>query len=521
MRGRRLQSPLIFIGLAVCIAVLAIYPASLQFGFHSEDFVFFRPFQAGDLWQVTTGRWFEAPGAPYFYRPLSVFVHALEFYLFGLNPFPIHLISVLIVAGCGLLCGVYAMRESGSPGLGVMAAAVYTLHPGTTIAVGPWMANQYQGLATICALWALLLWRTRRDGPPRTWIPIAAPLILAGLFKENALMLPLVLVGAHWGMAKFTADVKPPTRAAWIAAVGLFAAMNTWRVLMLGNVGGYGDETVAFMIGQLWRGPLYVLLTGREWSVANIGASILVSLLTLSVGWAVVRRLPMTGAGVAIVGVSLIAWCSLPLAIVPSRARAYLVALGGALILAVGAYELWSRLRGGRAIAARGLVMVLMAGLLTTSHARLQTYAPCSEWTRFGDLWVLDEMTPYLPPEFVPWLRQRIRTCRPDAQERIVDSLPVATWHLPSGDKTILVPERFSQLHVRIRSEEGAADHPITIDIDVNGRPVRPVVLHSREWVNVEIPLAPSWWNRLRRSHRIDIDAGTAEVEVVPAPPEL
>lgn len=518
---RRLQSPLILIGLVVCIAVVAIYPASLEFGFHSEDFVFFRPFQAADLWQVMTGRWFEAPGAPYFYRPLSVFVHALEFYLFGLNPFPIHLISVLIVAGCGVLCGMYAMRESGSTCLGVMAAAVYTLHPATTIAVGPWMANQYQGLATMCALWALLLWRTRRDGPPRTWIPIAAPLILAGLFKENALMLPLVLVSAHWGMARWATGVKPPTRTAWIAAVGLFVAMNTWRVLMLGNIGGYGDETITTAIRELWRGPLYVLLTGREWSFPNVGSSILVSLLTLGVGWSVVRRLPMTGMRVAIVGLSLIAWCSLPLAIVPSRARAYLVALGGALVLAVGAYELWSRLRDRRAIVARAVVVVLLAGLWTTSLARLQTYAPCSEWTRFGDLWVLDEMTPYLPPEFVPWLRQRIRTCRPDAQERIVESLPVATWHLPSGDKTILVPERFARLQVRTRSEEASPDHPVTINIDVNGRGIRPVVLHSREWVDVEIPLQPSWWNRLRRGHRIDIDAGSAEVEVVPDPPQL
>lgn len=517
----RLQRPPILIGLVVCIAVLAIYPASLKFGFHSEDFVFFRPFQAGDLWQVMTGRWFDAPGAPYFYRPLSVFVHALEFYLFGLNPFPIHLISVLIVAACGFLCGVYVMRESESPGLGVMAAAVYTLHPATTIAVGPWMANQYQGLATICALWALLLWRTRRDGPPRTWLPIALPLIMAGLFKENALMLPLVLVGAHWGMARWATGVRPPTRAAWIAAVGLFVAMNTWRIVMLGHIGGYGNETVWSALRELWRGPVYVLLTGREWTVANVTASVLVSAVTLGVGWLTLRRVPLAGVRVAIVGFSLIAWCSLPLAIVPSRARAYLVALGGALVLAVGAYQAWTHLRRARVVVAHGLLAVLMASLWTTSLARLQTYAPCSEWTRFGDLWVLGDMAPYLPPEFVPWLRQRIRTCRPDAQERIVDSLPVATWHLPSGDKTILVPERFARLQVRVRSEEASAEHPITINVGVNGRTVTPVVLHSREWIDVDIALAPSWWNRLRRGHRIDINAGNAHVEVVPETPSL
>jgi hypothetical protein len=203
---------LIALGPLAGVLVVVLYWPSLQFDLYADDFVSLRPWFPDAFWRSLTGTWLEFPDAPGFYRPVSTAYYALAFYFFGLNAAPLHVLPLLVVPLCGWLVGVYVWRETGCRTAALTATVVYVIHPATTMSVGPWIANQYHGFATICVLVTMILWQRCRERPLRAWAPLVVPIVIAGFTKEDALMLPLVLVTAQWALARWTGTVTAPTR---------------------------------------------------------------------------------------------------------------------------------------------------------------------------------------------------------------------------------------------------------------------------------------------------------------------
>lgn len=504
------------IGLIALAGVLTIYLPSTRFDLYADDFVSLRPWLPDALWPTFTGTWQDYPDAPGFYRPVSTLYYALAFYLFGLNSAPLHILPFLVVPLCGWLVGVVVWRETVSRAAAATGALLYVIHPGTTTAVGPWIANQYHGFATILALVALTLWQRYRTRPLAAWTPLAVPLILAGFTKEDALMLPLVIVTAQWTIARWTGTTPAPTRGVVLAAVGLFAAMNGWRWLMLGEFGGYWWPEPRDLVLNLLRGPYYILLVqlgAPVWAATATAASLLCLVASAAGVW---RDPSAPTTRVALIGLVILLLCNVPLILMTSMARGHLLTLGAVLMLTAGVMTLGRWARGTRARIAGSLAFAIMVvTFIGTSRDRLQIYAPCSEESRAGDIWVRGDMLPYLAPEFGPWLDARITSCDPATYRPLVETLPVVTWPLVSGGATLLVTDAARAVTLRVRAEIATPTSPAAIHIVINGRKEPGVVLTSSEWIDVPVALQASWVTPFRRSHRIEVrSTGVTDVEV-------
>jgi hypothetical protein len=490
------------LGLLAAALVTTLYWPSLQFDLYADDFVSLRPWFPDAYWRSLTGSWLEFPDAPGFYRPVTTTYYAIAFYVFGLNAAPLHVLPLVVVPLSGWLAGVYVWRETRSRAAAMTVTVVYVLHPATTMSVGPWIANQYHGFATICVLVTLILWQRCRERPLRAWAPLLLPIVLAGFTKEDALMLPLVLVTAQWAIARWTGTVAAPTRPVVLAAIGVFVAMNLWRVVMLGGPGGYWMPELRDLILNAIRGPVYVLLVqlrAPAWAEAASAASLLCLLAAARVVY-VHRAAPLTR--VAVVGIVLLVLANAPLVLMTSRERGYLLVLAASLMMTVGLVALvrWLVRVGGPWAAATMIVMVA-AVFAATSVNRLQMFGPCSPDSRLGDQWLQQDMVPYLPPEMDEWLEQRITSCDPATYRPIVESLPAATWS-HAGGATMLVRDsaRTVQVHARVMGSVAAS-----LRVSVNGRALPPVTVAPGEWMHFEVPLDGSWLTPLRRSHRLDV----------------
>jgi hypothetical protein len=498
------------LGLLAGVLVVVLYWPSLQFDLYADDFVSLRPWFPDAFWRSLRGTWLEFPDAPGFYRPVSTTYYALAFYFFGLNAAPLHVLPLLVVPLCGWLVGVYVWRETGCRTAALTATVVYVIHPATTMSVGPWIANQYHGFATICVLVALILWQRCRERPLRAWAPLLVPVLIAGFTKEDALMLPLVLVTAQWALARWTGTVTAPTRPVVLAAVGVFVAVNLWRVVMLGGPGGYWMPGLVDLVLNAVRGPIYILLIQLRAPTWAQVASVASLVCLIAAALVVHRHRAEALTRVAIVGFVLLVLANLPLILMTSRERGYLLTLGAVLMLTAGLVSIARRLRRthGARIATLVPVVVIVA-FAATSVNRLQMFGPCSTETRVGNQWIRQDMVQYLAPELGPWIEARITTCDPDTYRPIVETLPVATWS-HAGGATMLVKETARAVQVRARVTGPTA---VPLGVSVNGRPLPPVQVEPGAWMEFEVPLEPSWLTPLRRSHRIDFENGGVEIQ--------
>jgi hypothetical protein len=503
------------IGLVALAGILTIYPPSLGFDFYTEDFLSLRPWSSGVLWRTFTGTWQAFPDAPGFYRPVSTLYYAVAFDLFGLNIAPLHILPLIVVTLSGWLVGLVVWRETSSRTGGMVAALLYCVHPGTTTAVGPWVANQYHGFATICALLALLYWQRCRTRRLTSWAPLLIPLVLAGFTKEDALMLPLVLVVSHGVIAWWTGTLAPPSRAVIAAGIALFAAMNTWRIVMLGGFGGYWWPEPVELLLNLVRGPYYILLVqlgAPVWAVTATVASV-GCLVAMAIG--VWRSPSAPSTRVALIGMVLLTLTNMPLMLMTSMARGYLLSLGAVFIVTAGLMTVgrWMSDSGRPrlAVLATAAVVVTFVG---TSRERLMIYAPCSEDAVAGYAWIRDWMLPTIAPEFGPWLTTHITTCDPATYQPVV-TLPVATWHLPGGDIVVLVTDTARAFTLDVSSPSASPETPVTLNLVVNGASLTPIQLTSPTWTTVPLSPATSFRTSLRRSHRVDVlTHGVSDVEL-------
>lgn len=121
------------------------------------------------------------------YQPLSWLSLGLDYEIWGLSAFGIHLQSLLLHCGCALLVYFIGLRLLKDRATSVVAALLFSLHPLRVESIA-WAAERRDPLSTVFYLWTLLLWL---DGK-RRWALVTALLSLSA--KLTGMTLPGVLL---------------------------------------------------------------------------------------------------------------------------------------------------------------------------------------------------------------------------------------------------------------------------------------------------------------------------------------
>ena len=200
--------------------------------------------QVEELWRgeglhaVVSAPFFPHPGVPNeYYRPLVNLSLWFDGRLGGGSAGWFHLTNILLHLGCTLLCAV-VLRRLMIGDLGAFAGSLlFALHPAHVESVA-FVSGRTDLLAALFVFLAMLLWRGSRDaarlaGLRAVLLFASAVSFLAGsLSKENAVLLPIALVG--WDL--WEANCRPSTGAGWwrrnSSWLGLYGLMIVFLLVL-------------------------------------------------------------------------------------------------------------------------------------------------------------------------------------------------------------------------------------------------------------------------------------------------
>jgi len=296
---------------ASSLVTLVVYAGYVDTGVFYDDFHFVRPLTATELHRVWYGSWDPAGIESVFFRPLTALFFAARFWLFGLNSFALHVLSIVLHVACATAVGLIVRREGLGVRPAVASSVLYAVYPTLSYSQVSWLTNQMHLLESLCVLGAIYFWQGVRTAPIYRQWPLVAFATIAFLVKEDAIMLlPVlaVLSARYWWLAG-NWSLK---RVGWLvlAAVTIAAALFGWRAFRLGTLGGYGRPDLTSAQLNWWRGPVTALLLWptRRWWQAVAATIAIVPLLVASV-WALRRRHVVVVVGwavaVAVLGVAI------------------------------------------------------------------------------------------------------------------------------------------------------------------------------------------------------------------------
>jgi len=182
------------------------------------------------------------------WRPLRNIAYTLDYAIFGDKAWGFHLSNILIHAACSVLVLLLAQRLTRSSTAGLVAGAVFAVHPVLTEAVA-WIKGRDDLLAALFGLAACLCFVVILERPnKRTWLDIVflGLFVLALLAKEAAIALaPTFVLLALWrkalpvrlpGVEGASGNVASPDSAegAATAIEGRQAARRIWTLCALG-----------------------------------------------------------------------------------------------------------------------------------------------------------------------------------------------------------------------------------------------------------------------------------------------
>lgn len=153
-------------------------------------------FTTATMDEDASGVWWTPKGLLPFYRPLAVLTFAVDYQIWGMNPFGYHLVNLLWHLLCTYLTWRLARRLSGNSRLAFAAATLFALNPIHTEAVA-WISGRFD--LTVCAfalgsVLAYVNWRDRENAS-HWWGVLSILCLVIGLgCKETALILPAVYV---------------------------------------------------------------------------------------------------------------------------------------------------------------------------------------------------------------------------------------------------------------------------------------------------------------------------------------
>jgi len=505
--------------------VLPLYWPTLRYDLFQDAFLLLRPWPPDHLVASWFGGWFVAENRD-FYRPFAVLMYRAMFFPFGLNTRVLHILPLITMAVVAWMLGRFVRRETGSWSLGIVATVLGVVHPTSTVAVGPWLANQYQGLISGALLATLLWWQTART---RSWpwsLPLLVPMIVGAFTKETGLMIPAVLVTIAVARAWWTRDLPPPPRWFIVGGLATFAALNLWRIWMLGGLGGDGGIAIWFYAEQYYNGWYATLFTPIRLTapiVAKWTFAILSALLVAGGSLAVLRRQRGPAAMLILTGAIILGAAALPTSIIFSRDRLTPHAVGAVLMI-TGGFAFARQHLAGRA---RGLLVAGSLAFLWSStvltQAAITRFGPCNSVQLSDPDMLLDEPRS-TPPELIRWLHLiASEPCDPNTHAPFFRATSRITWGVIEygGDRPVyerrhvwarsrvvaLLDARGTHVNVEIRHPGATPEHPVIIHIAPEGSAELHVVLATPEWKRLTVPLGTTWRTWTRQMHRLRLEA--------------
>ena len=195
-----------------------------------------------------------------FYRPVGNLSIAVDYALWGLEPFGYQLTHLLLFGACA--AGIFAVaRKLLEPGGGWLAplvgAAFFVLHP-LVLSVLPIVARRTELLAALFVLSALLVLPTRAAddcGPARPWAISVLAVLAFGSKESGLVVLPLLLV-ALWTTRE---DLEPAQRMRCaVRTLGpsalLCSVAFAVRMAVIGGLGGYDEPAAGSYLVRLFDG---------------------------------------------------------------------------------------------------------------------------------------------------------------------------------------------------------------------------------------------------------------------------
>ncbi len=416
-----------------------------------------------------------------FFRPLTAWLFAVRFWLFGLNTAALHTISVAGHVVCAIGVGGLLRREGTSRSIALGGVWLYAVHPLFPYAQVSWLTNQMHLAESIVVIAALLVWQSVRDRSV-LWSAALIPFAVAGfLIKEDAVMvLPVLLVLTALRTA--TAGSLPLKRLLTLLVIValVLVGLIAFRHQRLGRLGGYGVPSTDQALTQFWKGLDAALLLwptrtpwqavaaaialaavgvliarrkhGGSWPVAlawgSIGLLLATTLPALFytidyplIAWqgiasGIVLAASLAGAGIAAArrmrgpllimatGAVIAVGFNVPFALVSKREQYHLLALGAVLVLAGSLAALRMAVAKPRYVLPVAAIASLPMALLARDQAT--AFAPCEQAVLTADAdvagwWVV-------PDEIKTWLLLKRPHCDRGLLPPAVRELPVVAW---------------------------------------------------------------------------------------------
>jgi hypothetical protein len=337
------------------------------------------------------------------YRPLTIQVFAIEWWLGGGSPLGFHLVNVLLYA----LTTVLVVRVAWQiiPGVGALAAGlVFAVHPVHVEAVanGVGQSELLAALFILIGVNRYLAWRSTPDG-----FTLARRLGLVGCYllaiasKETGYVLPALLLGVE----VLQRDALPRgSRLGRVGPVlGLLAAVAVagllFRVILFGGLAGEVPQVPLRGLGTFERavamlavvphwvrllvwparlqahyGPPELPVTSTLNGDHGLGLTILLATV-IALVWGARRARPLA-LGLAWIAIALLPVSNLPMAtgVLLAERTLFLPSVGLALLIGWGFWSLTGRLTSPvvrRAFAGAGIVVLVLAAWRSVERARI------------------------------------------------------------------------------------------------------------------------------------------------------
>lgn len=231
---------LILILLLIAMAVLVVYLPALGNGLVWDDHITFE--QASDYKQLHLAGMLRAISEPLIYsnnyfRPLPVLTFILQLKWFGLDPWGLHLFSVIIHILNTVLLSLLIwilLVGGGKPGsrlvYALLGGLIYGFHP-ALIEPTAFISSRFDLLTTFFLAIALILDQIRFRPVVRV-LAIAVTFLFAALSKEMALALPACLPFYHIAtLSNRPSKIRDIVRRVWLEGYG-----QTYIALVLGGI---------------------------------------------------------------------------------------------------------------------------------------------------------------------------------------------------------------------------------------------------------------------------------------------
>jgi hypothetical protein len=183
------------------------------------------------------------------WHPCTWISHMLDCQLFGLNPGPQHIVSVLLHAVNAVLLFLLLQKATGAVWRSFLVAALFAVHP-LNVETVAWVAERKSLLCTLFSLLTIAAygWYTRRPHWKK-YMAVAAAFALALMSKPMAVSLPIVLLLLdYWPLERYE-DLPfwPKWTRLWLEKLPLVlmsVASSAVTVVAQRSAGAVSDTTV-------------------------------------------------------------------------------------------------------------------------------------------------------------------------------------------------------------------------------------------------------------------------------------